>query len=85
MLSPRTAKIDRAGKLPVYVREAVRHVWLLDPLQRTLEVLRFDGGHYTLLAVHKDDEVVNAEPFDVFDLQMSVLWADVEQPGLTRA
>lgn len=80
VLSPSTAKIDRADKLPIYARESVRHVWLLDPHLRTLEVLRLDHGHDTLLAVHKDDAVVNAEPFDVFDLQLSVLWADVEQP-----
>jgi len=80
VLSPTTAKFDRADKLPIYARESVRHVWLLDPLQRTLETLRLEGPHYTLLAVHKDDTVVNAEPFEVFDLELSVLWADVEPP-----
>jgi Uma2 family endonuclease len=80
VLSPSTTKIDRADKLPVYGRESVRQVWLLDPLQHTLETLRLDGERYTLLGVHKDDAVVNAEPFEVFDLQLSVLWADVEQP-----
>jgi Uma2 family endonuclease len=81
VLSPRTAKIDRADKLPVYARESVRHVWLLDPLQHTLETLRLDGEHYTLLGVHTDDAVVNAEPFEVFDLHLSVLWADVQPPA----
>lgn len=79
VLSPTSAKTDRAGKLPIYARESVRHVWLLDPLQRTLETFRLDGGHYTLLGVHADDAVVNCEPFEVFDLELSVLWADVEQ------
>ncbi len=83
VLSPSTAKVDRAEKLPIYARESVRYVWLVDPLQRTLEALRLDGGHYTLLGVHKDDDVVNAEPFEVFDLGLSVLWADVEQPEAT--
>lgn len=81
VLSPTTAKFDRADKLPIYGRESVRHVWLLDPLQRTLETLRLEDGRYTLLGVHKDDDVVNGEPFEAFDLQLSVLWADVEQPG----
>ena len=70
----------RADKLPVYARESVRHVWLIDPLQRTLEIFRLDGGHYTLLGVHRDDAIVNGEPFEVFDLQLSVPWADVAQP-----
>ena len=79
VLSPATAKTDRADKLPIYARQSVRHVWLLDPLQHTLEVLRLEGEHYALLAVHKDDALVNAEPFEVFDLALSVLWADVAQ------
>ena len=37
ILSPSTAKMDRADKLPTYARHSVRHVWLVDPLQRTLE------------------------------------------------
>ena len=80
VLSPATAKTDRADKLPIYARQAVRHVWLIDPLQHTLETLRLDGEHYTLLGVHTDEAVVNSEPFEVFDLQLSVLWADVEHP-----
>lgn len=79
VLRPTTAKSDRADKLPIYAREGIRHVWLLDPLLRTLEVLRLDARHYTLLSVHKDDAIVNVEPFEVFDLQLSVLWADVAQ------
>jgi Uma2 family endonuclease len=80
VLSPSTAKTDRADKLPVYAREGVRHAWLLDPLQRTLEVLRLDGSKWTLLDVFKDDARVRAEPFDVFELDLAILWADIEQP-----
>jgi len=80
VLSPATAKTDRADKLPVYARESVRYVWLIDPLQHTLEALRLHGEHYSLVGVHTDDAVVNCEPFEVFDLQLSVLWADVETP-----
>jgi len=72
------------GKLPVYERESVRHVWLLDPLQRTLETFRMNDGRYTLMGVHKDDDVINAKPFEVFALQMAVLWADEVQPGVRR-
>ncbi len=81
VLSPSTAKLDRADKLPVYARESVRHGWLLDPLQRTLEVFRLDDGHYALLGVHRDEELVNAEPFEVHALQLALLWADVAKPA----
>jgi Uma2 family endonuclease len=78
VLSPRTAKIDRAVKLPIYAREGVGHVWLLDPLSRTLEVLRREGSQWLIVAVHKDDARVRAEPFDAIELELAVLWADVK-------
>ena len=50
-------------------------------MQRTLEVFQLDGGRYTLFGVFKDAEVVNAMPFEVLDLELTVLWADVVQTG----
>ena len=44
VLSPSTVQIDRPRKLRVYAREGVAHAWLVDPLARTPEVLRLDGG-----------------------------------------
>src|SRR5437762_2790090 len=37
VLSPSTAAIDRAEKMPIYGRERVGHLWLIDPAARTLE------------------------------------------------
>ena len=34
-LSPSTARIDRTRKLAIYAREGIRHVWLVDPMQRS--------------------------------------------------
>src|SRR5579883_556917 len=39
-LSPSTAAIDRGEKMPVYLRERVAHVWLVDPAAKTHEVFR---------------------------------------------
>lgn len=75
VLSPRTQALDRTRKLPLYAREGVAHVWLVDPLARTLEVLRLDGDTYRLVATHGGEEVVRAEPFDAVGLELSALWA----------
>jgi hypothetical protein len=72
-----TAKLDRIDKLPIYAREQVRFAWLIDPLERTLEVLRLENGRWTLLGAHRDDARVRAEPFDAIELDMSILWADL--------
>lgn len=78
VLSPRTRKTDRADKLPLYAREKVGHVWLLDPEQRTLEAFRRDGERWLLLGTWKDDARVRLEPFDAIELEIDGLWADVE-------
>ena len=46
-LSPRTAKLDRTKKLAIYARERVASVWLVDPLLRMLEVMRYNGERWS--------------------------------------
>jgi len=75
VLSPSTAKLDRGEKLPVYARERVAHVWIIDPLQQYLEVLRLDGQTYRIVGTHFGETKVRAEPFDAIELDLSVLWA----------
>jgi Uma2 family endonuclease len=76
ILSPSTAKLDRTKKLAIYAREGVSHAWLIDPLARTLEVLRLDNGRWTIVATHIDAEVVRVEPFVDLELELNLLWAD---------
>lgn len=75
VLSPSTAATDRVDKLPIYAREGVRNVWLIDPLARTLEVLRLERGAYWLVGMWRDEAVVRAEPFDAIEIELAVLWA----------
>lgn len=78
VLSPSTAKMDRADKLTIYAREGVEHVWFVDPLLRTLEIFAAQQDGWRLVAVHRDDAKVRAVPFDAIELDLSVLWADVQ-------
>jgi Uma2 family endonuclease len=75
VLSPSTAVVDRTEKLPIYAREGVRHAWLLDPLARTLEVFRLEGGFWLLVTAVSGDKGVRAEPFDAIGLELAALWA----------
>jgi Uma2 family endonuclease len=75
ILSPSTESLDRVKKLPIYAREGVKHAWLLNPLQRTLEVLRLPEGRWVLIASHEGNAVVRVEPFDAIELELSLLWA----------
>lgn len=76
VLSPSTEKQDRSAKLSIYAREQVPNVWLINPVHRTLEVLRLAAEGWLTLVVHCDDERVRAEPFDAIELELGVLWAD---------
>ncbi|MGH7435270.1 MAG: Uma2 family endonuclease [Polyangiaceae bacterium] len=77
VLSPSTAATDRAGKLPIYARESVRHAWFLDPSARTLEVFRLEveGRAWLLAGTWRDEAIVRAEPFEVLELELAGLWA----------
>lgn len=79
VLSPSTMKIDRSDKLTAYARERVGHVWFVDPLARLLEILRLHGARYEILAAHKNNESVRAEPFDAVPLDLATLWADLPE------
>jgi Uma2 family endonuclease len=87
VLSASTAKTDRSQhgsllgffppKLPIYAGYRVAFAWLVDPILRTLEVLRLESDRWSILAIHGDDAKLRAEPFDAIELDLSILWADV--------
>lgn len=78
VLSAGTERYDRTDKLRIYAREQVSWAWLVDPVQRTLEVFKLgDAGLWVLRAAHRDDARVRAEPFDAIELDLALLWADV--------
>ena len=81
VVSPTTAAMDRIKKLTIYARESVRHAWLVDPMARTLEVLRLEGGRWTIASTWSGLVVLRAEPFDALDLDLSLLWEDTRRPG----
>jgi Uma2 family endonuclease len=76
VLSPGTEALDRRRKLPVYARAGVAHVWLINPVSRTLELFRRSGTGWTLVKTCAEDEVVRAEPFEAIELDLLLLWGE---------
>lgn len=77
ILSPSTMRFDRFTKVPIYAREGVQHVWLLDPVAQTLEVLRLHEGSWLIAAVHEGSEKVRAEPFEAVEIDLSLIWGEI--------
>jgi Uma2 family endonuclease len=75
VLSPSTERIDRVHKLRIYAQAGVSHVWLLDPTQRTLEVLRLHDAAWLITGVLAGDAMARVEPFEVAELDLASLWS----------
>lgn len=77
VLSPSTEEHDRERKMPIYAREGVRRVWLIDPIARTLEMFaRGEDGRLAISALHRDAARARIEPFDAIELDLAALWAE---------
>lgn len=76
ILSRSTEKIDRDEKLPYYAHHGVRHVWLLDPIDKRLEVYSLDdSGAWRAVRIYQGDVAVRAAPFDAIELDLTALWS----------
>lgn len=76
VVSPSTGRLDRVHKMPVYAANRVRHLWLVDPLQKTLDVYRLDASDWLLLTSHGGSEKARTEPFDAVELDLIPLWSN---------
>jgi len=77
VLSPSTEKLDRDEKLPYYAEHGVRHAWLLDPIDKRLEVHTLDAStrRWREVRIHQGDTTVRAAPFDAIELDLAALWS----------
>ena len=76
ILSAGTLRVDRMKKMPIYARERVPHVWLVDPREKTVEVFRLGEAKYTLLGTFGGDEALVAEPFEALGIPPAFVWAN---------
>lgn len=74
VLSSSTGRIDRSRKMRIYAREGIGHLWLVDPLEQTLEVYRLGAGQWVVVAVFAGDEILRAEPFEAIEIGLARWW-----------
>lgn len=76
ILSPSNFTNDTIKKKRIYHRAQVGHYWLLDPVQETLQVFRWDqAGYVEILSAERTDKV-RAEPFEVDEHRVAAFFSD---------
>jgi hypothetical protein len=58
----------------LYARAGVAHLWLVEPLQQTLEICRLESDRWIVVATYGGDEVVRAAPFDAIEIRLRRWW-----------
>jgi len=72
VLSPSTAGFDRVKKMPLYLEQKVKHIWLIDPLLKTLEVFENNESSWVLIKTFMNTDKVRVVPF--IEIDLSMLW-----------
>lgn len=76
VISPSTGVIDRGKKMRVYAREGVQHLWIVDPILRTLEIYRLEAGRWVVAGAYGGTDVVRAEPFTEVEVRLGRWWLE---------
>ncbi len=74
-LSPSTERFDRLLKMPRYAAAGVKHLWILDPIEHTLDVYGLAGTEWALLEQYAGEAIVSAPPFEAVAIELGALWA----------
>ena len=75
VLSVSTRRLDLHGKRPIYAREGVPHLWLLDLADRALEAFELCDAQWVLIASAKDDDPICIRPFEAVTFSLGDLWS----------
>jgi Uma2 family endonuclease len=76
VLSPSTARVGKVRKMPIYAQFGIPHLWLVDPVSKTLDVLKLQSGRWALLASFAENDKVPAEPFCEIEVELGNFWME---------
>jgi len=76
VLSPGTLRLDKIKKMRLYGQNGVKHFWLIDPIAKTLDVIRLESGRWMAAGCFVEDDKARAEPFQEIEIDLSNLWLE---------
>lgn len=74
VLSPSNIRADKTEKAPQYASFGVKHLWFINPRDKTLDILRLETGKWVLLFSYSGADKVRAEPFQEWEFDLGSLW-----------
>ena len=74
ILSPSTASMDRGGKMRLYAKYGIRHYWIVDAKEVTLETFELQESQYQLQAKFEGTETAVSNLFPGLLIPMAELW-----------
>ncbi len=79
ILSPSNFTNDTIKKKRIYHHAQVGHYWLIEPIQETLQVYRWEKGGYLEILSAERTAKIRAEPFEADEINMGVFFGDDEE------
>ena len=74
VLSPGTTQTDRRRKYDLYARYGVPFYWIVDPVERAIEVFRFENAAYVFALRAQGREPCGPPPFTDLGFVVDTLW-----------
>ena len=74
ILSPGNERTDRRDKFKLYAAGKVKHYWIVDPRQKTIESYTLRGGKYVGRVRGSGSDVVKLPPFTKLLIPLAKLW-----------
>ncbi|AZO93729.1 Uma2 family endonuclease [Halocella sp. SP3-1] len=74
IISPYNPRKDRLQKMRIYQKAKIKHYWLVNPEERTLECFALRNNAYTLLASGMDEDIVEHPDFQNLSIPLEKLW-----------
>lgn len=74
VISPGNERTDRRDKFKLYATGKVKHYWIVDPMQKTLEAYVLRAGKYVGGVSGSGSDLVKVPPFPKLEIPLAKLW-----------
>ena len=74
VLSKGNKKMDRITKFKLYARFKIPHYWIVDPMEKTMELYQLEKGEYRLTSKKQGSEVMSPSLFPGLEFSLKDLW-----------